>query len=74
MKENGKRQTINSMKYHAEQIQEKLHIYFKYHFLRHTYGTALADRNTPVHTVQSDGARKRKCYAEILYRSIKNRH
>ena len=49
MKENGKRQTINSMKYHAEQIQEKLHIYFKYHFLRHTYGTALADRNTPVH-------------------------
>lgn len=47
--ENGKRQTINSMKYHAEQIQEKLHIYFKYHFLRHTYGTALADRNTPVH-------------------------
>lgn len=47
--DNGKRQTINSMKYHAEQIQEKLHIYFKYHFLRHTYGTALADRNTPVH-------------------------
>lgn len=47
--ENGKRQTINSMKYHAGQIQEKLHIYFKYHFLRHTYGTALADRNTPVH-------------------------
>ncbi len=43
------RQTINSMKYHAEQIQEKLHIYFKYHFFRHTYGTALADRNTPVH-------------------------
>ena len=35
--ENGKRQTINSMKYHAEQIQEKLHIYFKYHFLRHPY-------------------------------------
>ena len=47
--DNGKRQTINSMKYHAGQIQEKLHIYFKYHFLRHTYGTALADRNTPVH-------------------------
>lgn len=47
--ENGKRQTINSMKYHAGKIQEKLHIYFKYHFLRHTYGTALADRNTPVH-------------------------
>lgn len=47
--ENGKRQTLNSMKYHANQIKQKYNIYFKYHFLRHTYGTALADMNTPAH-------------------------
>lgn len=46
---NGKRQSINSMKYHAKQIKRKLGIHFKYHYLRHTYGTALADRNTPPH-------------------------
>lgn len=47
--ENGKRQTINSIKYHAKQIQKNLDIHFKYHYLRHTYGTALADMNTPAH-------------------------
>lgn len=47
--ENGKRQTINSMKYHAKEIKCRLGIHFKYHYLRHTYGTALADRNTPPH-------------------------
>lgn len=47
--ENGKRQTINSMKYHAKEIKRRLGIHFKYHYLRHTYGTALADRNTPPH-------------------------
>lgn len=47
--ENGKRQTINSMKYHAKKIKCRLGIHFKYHYLRHTYGTALADRNTPPH-------------------------
>ena len=46
---NGKRQSVNSMKYHAKQIQQRLGIHFKYHYLRHTYGTALADRNTPPH-------------------------
>lgn len=47
--ENGKRQTINSMKYHAQQIQRLFGFKFKYHFLRHTYGTLLADLNTPAH-------------------------
>lgn len=47
--ENGKRQTINSMKFHAQKIQRELGIHFKYHYLRHTYGTALAEMNTPAH-------------------------
>ena len=46
---NGKLQTVNSMKYHSRTIKEKLHISFKYHYLRHTYGTRMAELNTPAH-------------------------
>lgn len=47
--ENGKIQTVNSMKYHSRTLKEKHNINFKFHFLRHTYGTAMADVNTPTH-------------------------
>lgn len=47
--ENGKIQTVNSMKYHTRMIKEKYDITFKFHYLRHTYGTAMADMNTPTH-------------------------
>lgn len=50
---NGKIQTVNSMKYHSRTIKEQLHIYFKYHFLRHTYGTRLAEMNTPSHILRN---------------------
>ena len=43
----GKIQTVNSMKYHSREIKQKLGIEFKYHYLRHTYGTQLAVLNTP---------------------------
>ena len=46
---NGKIQTVNSMKYHALKIRETLGIHFKYHYLRHTYGTRLAEQNIPTH-------------------------
>ena len=46
---NGKIQTVNSMKYHSKKIKETLGIGFKYHYLRHTYGTRLAEQNTPAH-------------------------
>lgn len=45
----GRMQTINSMKYHSRRIEEELGIIFKYHYLRHTYGTKLAEMNTPIH-------------------------
>ena len=45
---NGKIQTVNSMKYHSRSIKS-LGIDFKYHHLRHTYGTMLANMNTPTH-------------------------
>ena len=46
---NGKIQTINSMKYHAKILKKEYHLNFKYHYLRHTYGTRLAEMNTPTH-------------------------
>lgn len=46
---NGKIQTVNSMKYHSRTIKTALKIDFKYHYLRHTYGTRLAEKNTPTH-------------------------
>ncbi len=44
---NGKIQTVNSMKYHSRVLKESQGIVFKYHYLRHTYGTNLAALNTP---------------------------
>lgn len=46
---NGKIQTVNSMKYHSSMIKKTLGIDFKFHHLRHTYGTRLAEMNTPTH-------------------------
>ncbi len=44
---NGKIKTVNSMKYHSRTLQGEHNILFKYHYLRHTYGTNLAALNTP---------------------------
>lgn len=44
---NGKIQTVNSMKYHSRTLQGEYNFSFKYHYLRHTYGTNLAALNTP---------------------------
>ena len=46
---NGTIQTVNSMKYPSKEIKSKLGINFKYHILRHTYGTLMAEMNTPTH-------------------------
>ena len=46
---NGKIQTVNSMKYHSKKIKETLGIDFKYHYLRHTYGTRLAEQSLPAY-------------------------
>ena len=45
----GKIQTVNSMKYPSRELKNKYHIMFKYHYLRHTYGTMMAEMNTPTH-------------------------
>ena len=50
---NGKIQTVNSVKYHTKQIKRLLNIDFKYHYWRHTYGTLMAELNTPEHLLCS---------------------
>jgi len=37
------------MKYPTREIKSKLQIEFKYHYLRHTFGTMMAEMNTPEH-------------------------
>lgn len=44
---NGKIQTVNSMKFHSREIKRLGIADFKFHHLRHTYGTRLAEMNTP---------------------------
>lgn len=46
---NGTIQTVNSMKYPTREIKTRLKIDFKYHYLRHTFGTLMAEMNTPAH-------------------------
>ena len=46
---NGTIQTVNSFKYPSRDIKQKYKIDFKYHYLRHTYGTMMAEMNTPTH-------------------------
>jgi integrase len=45
----GTIQTVNSFKYPTREIKAKLGIEFKYHYLRHTFGTRMAELNTPEH-------------------------
>lgn len=46
---NGKIRTVNSVKYHTRIIYDRYGITFRYHYLRHTFGTRLAEMNTPTH-------------------------
>ena len=50
---NGKLQTRVTIAYHSKIIKSKLGIDFKFHYLRHTYGTLLADMNTPTHILKN---------------------
>ena len=45
----GKIQTVNSFKYPSREIKKQFGIDFKYHYLRHTFGSMMAELNTPTH-------------------------
>ena len=72
---NGQIQTVNSMKYHSRTLQSKYKITFKYHYLRHTYGTNLAALNTPEYLLcnqmgHSNSQVTHKYYVAISERGI----
>lgn len=46
---NGRIQTEHAIRHHAKYLRELYSIHFKYHNLRHTFGTKLALMNTPEH-------------------------
>ncbi len=46
---NGRLQTAHAIRHHARAIMDRYGIHFKYHNLRHTYGTKMALMNTPEH-------------------------
>ena len=67
---NGRYQTDWSIKHHARPLLQKYGIPFKYHTLRHTYGTKLAMMNTPEHILlnqmgHSKGETTRKYYLAV---------
>jgi len=71
----GTIRTVNSMKYHSKTIKSKLGIDFKYHYLRHTFGTRLAEMNTPTHLLcnqmgHASGKVTEKYYIAISKRGI----
>lgn len=70
---NGKIQTNNSMKYHTGRIRELYGIKFKYHYLRHTYGTKLAEMNTPTHLLCNQMGHASIKVTEKYYLTISNR-
>ena len=70
---NGKIQTVNSMKYHSRTLQGEYKIPFKYHYLRHTYGTNLAVLNTPTHLLCNQMGHASSKVTERYYISISER-
>lgn len=70
---NGKVQTVNSMKYHTQKIKSTLGITFKYHYLRHTYGTRLAEMNTPIHILCNQMGHASSKVTERYYLGVSKR-
>ena len=69
----GTIRTVNSMKYHTKTIKERLGIQFKYHYLRHTYGTRLAEMNTPTHLLCNQMGHANSKVTEKYYLAISKR-
>ena len=70
---NGKIQTNNSMKYHTRRIRELYGITFKFHYLRHTYGTKLAEMTTPTHLLCNQMGHASVKVTERYYLTISDR-
>ena len=70
---NGKMRTINSMKRHTKKIRDELGICFRFHYLRHTYGTRLSEMNTPTHILCNQMGHASSKVTEQYYLSMSQR-
>lgn len=66
----GTIRTVNSMKYHTRRIEELYGIKFKYHYLRHTYGTMMAEQNTPQHLLCNQMGHARIQVTQLYYLAL----
>ena len=66
----GTIQTVNSMKYPTREIKSQLGIEFKYHYLRHTYGTLMAEMNTPTHLLCNQMGHGNIHVTQLYYLSV----
>lgn len=70
---NGKIQTVNSMKYHSRILKAEHKIEFKYHYLRHTYGTVMAELNTPAHILCNQMGHAKIQTTQLYYLAVSDR-
>ena len=70
---NGKIQTVNSMKYHSRMLKAEHKIEFKYHYLRHTYGTIMAELNTPAHILCNQMGHAKIQTTQLYYLAVSDR-
>ena len=67
---NGRVQTEWAIKHHARPLKEKYNIGFKFHNLRHTYGTNLALLNTPAHILSNQMGHSKSSTTHKYYLAI----
>ena len=67
---NGRIQTEWAIKHHARPLREQYNILFKFHNLRHTYGTNLALMNTPAHILSNQMGHSKSSTTHKYYLAI----
>lgn len=67
---NGRIQTEWAIKHHARPLKENYNIEFKFHNLRHTYGTNLALLNTPAHILSNQMGHSKSSTTHKYYLAI----
>ena len=69
----GKIQTEWAIKHHARPLKENYKIEFKFHNLRHTYGTNLALLNTPAHVLSNQMGHSKSSTAHKYYLAVSDK-
>ncbi len=70
---NGRIQTEHAIRHHSKFIKDLYSIHFKYHNLRHTYGTKLALMNTPEHMLLNQMGHSKSSTTHKYYLAISDK-